>query len=125
MSMHFKTIVCGAAVALSCLGAAVQAQDAVPEAQVQGPSGQETFSLQVTGVDGVTYFCRPTTRFNADLGRVERPCRRADSFTSAQSGVTGDAFSGIGAGGVSIGGLIAVVGGIALVVAAGGNSSGT
>lgn len=121
--MHFKTIVCAGAIALTCIAGGVQAQDAVPEAQVQGPSGQNTFSLQVTGVDGVTYFCRPTTRFNSDLGRVERPCRRADSFSSAQSGVTGDAFSGIGAGGVGVGGLLAVAAGVALVLAGGNDSS--
>ncbi|MEL7098628.1 MAG: hypothetical protein AAGM84_07355 [Pseudomonadota bacterium] len=66
-----------AAVAVTMVANNLHAQGTTQQAGVVGASGEQTYSLQVTGADGLTYNCRPEIR---DVnGTPTRFCRRVGS----------------------------------------------
>lgn len=99
-----------AAVAVSLMAAPLAAQETT-QASVNGPSGDPTYSVQITGANGEIYNCRPDIQTVA--GQLVRRCQRL-------SGVVNGQLLG---GSLSTGGALAA--GAVLVLLAAGSSSTT
>ena len=109
---RFSLAIGAVAVAVTVLASQVQAQGVTQQASVEGASGQQTYSVRVTGANGVSYNCRPDIQtINGVPTRFCRPA--AGGAISLQSGSLNAP---------SIGGLL---GAIAIAIVSEGDSGTT
>ena len=99
-----------AVAAMSLLAAPLAAQETT-QASVNGPSGDPTYSVQITGANGETYNCRPDIQ--TVNGQLVRRCQRLNGVVNGQ----------LLGGSLTTGGALAA--GAVLILLAAGSSSTT
>lgn len=74
------------------------------QTSVVGTSGDATYSVQVTGSDGVTYNCLPTLRVQG--GVQYRTCVKAGAAAVSNGALVGGTLGGAGVGGAVLFALV-------------------
>ncbi|WP_293449531.1 hypothetical protein [Planktotalea sp.] len=123
MTFHVKSAVLMLVLCANSLSAQVAT---TTESGIVCPSGQSQFPVEVTGANGVNYYCREDT--NIVNGVLSRVCRRASQFGTTAGTTTG--LTGLGGLTTTTGiglalGAVALVGALTQAQSGSSNTPGT